>query len=232
MFGLKKTVSKAMGTATIALGVMAGASAAEAASTIYGEFTADNNMVLAYGADGLPTQIQTANGNPNDWRTTTRYKFEIDERYLKRCSCTVQIVAWGDGRVAEGLIGFLHGDTVVATGSAFKARDTLQLAGGTPSAGQMDIWRNQPHTAPVVGGQLPSLPWLNNSFAFSGNINAARWIWTQANFQSSGTGTNYRSFKIPCSRLVKTSHGDNASYNQPASKASQPIRRLLPTYAK
>jgi len=227
---MSKAAGKSLCTAVIALSVVIGANAANAATTIYGEFTADNNMVLAYGADGLPTQIQSASGNPNDWRTTTRYKFDINSRYLSRRSCTVQVVAWGDGHVAEGLIGFLQGDYVAHTGSNFTSRDTGQAAGGAPSAGMLDTWRNQPHASPAVGGPLASAPWTSNSFNFSGNISNSRWIWTQANFQNTGTGKNYRSFKIPCSKLVRTDHGQSATSSRPAPRALSPQRadRLVP----
>lgn len=203
------TVSRFVRAAAVSAAAFFGASSAANAATVYAEVTADNYVAVSYGtASSMSAPVPAS--NTTNWRGMSQFKFQIPDHILADCSCAVQVVAWGDGSVAEGLFGYFKwaegGNTVYTGDPRITAKNTGVNAGGNPNAnltpGMLASWRSSPGApAPsaIVGNGQNSHPWLVN---FGSQFNGSRWIWSDANFAQQGSDRNFRSFEVPCSAIV------------------------------
>ena len=196
--------------ATLALAMM-GASTAQA-QTVSGAVNADNRFMVTVSQGGNNTIKYTAPSNYS-WGTTSRFSFDIDSPDLKQCH--VNVVVWGDGRVAEGFAGSLTGNGgTVYSGNGFNGKDSGMNAGGiagVPSVGQLNAM------SPATSGGVTSTGlasghqvwgnvannYLGSDFGAASVPSNFSWI-RPATLSSSDPRTkNYMVFSTPCASVIK-----------------------------
>ena len=149
------------------------------------------------------------------WRNVEKFKFPVNNDPSALKSCSVSVIAWGDGSSKQGFAGIFKGDHTVYTGSSgFKAhQSSINSSGwaqnGGPNTQQIasliaaslnPSTSNTPYTfthGTVLSG---TSPWgaLNFPLASNVNHNLFRWIWSSSNLRK----RTYSVFTTPCNKLV------------------------------
>ena len=108
------------------------ASGMVAATPITANVTADNDFIVVHspGNGSSPTVVYRG-ANGSNWKKIESLKFDIDNSAQSLETCSVSVIAWGDGKVSQGMAAIFKGDSTIYTGSGhFKAHQS-----STPSSG-------------------------------------------------------------------------------------------------
>ncbi|MGX9461305.1 DUF7450 family protein [Shewanella sp. A14] len=185
-----------------------------ATTQISANVTADNDFIVVHspGNGSLPSVIYRG-ANGSEWKKIESFTFDIDSSAQSLKSCSVSVIAWGDGKVSQGMAAIFKGDNTIYTGSGhFKAyQSTTPSSGwaqtGGPNANQI----NSLITGALSNGQSPYLfpgsvaggtsPWGTMSFPLANNVNSNtfRWAWSTHNLAKK----TYSVFTAPCDDMVK-----------------------------
>jgi hypothetical protein len=103
------------------------------AATAQGNLTADNYAVAVLEVDGVSTIIANSAGN---WPTVRQFSFNIPDSAMR--SCTIRIIAWGDGSSAQGIAAYftgIGGSINTGPGGAFQLSSVPNsVTGGFPAS--------------------------------------------------------------------------------------------------
>ena len=199
-------------TALFALAATTFAAPAMADTTVAGKLTADNYFEVFYGIPNGPTyKANVSDGDGTRWNQMKDFKFSIKDEVIAHCDCRIAIAVWGDGRVAEGLHGYLQwGSNRVRTGSGSY---TVSNSGMTAPVATNVVASNMAGPAATLNGY----PWGNPM----GADGQSRWIWDGSG--SNGPGANHvRVFSVKCSDVVRSENRPRPSYN------TGTVRRVAP----
>jgi len=199
----KSILSTFMATAlmTVSTNAMAG--------QIDGAINADNRFTVAVTQNGNIISRYDAPSN-YDWRTTQRFSLDTPDD-LKQCR--VNVIVWGDNRVAEGFAGVLKGNNghIYTGGSGTQgfanAAQSVSTSGGTsslPTPNEVLAMAAQSGAAPSI---ISSPVWgsATNYYTgsdFTGGSVPSNMKWVKP--QGTGTTTDkHWVFSSPCGNLVK-----------------------------
>ena len=196
--------------ATLAFAMMAASSAQ--AQTVSGAVNADNRYMVTVSQGSNNTIMHTAPVNYS-WGSTDRFSFNINSPDIKQCH--VNVIVWGDGRVAEGFAGTLTGNGgTVYSGNGFNGKDSGMNAGGVsgvPSLSDLNIM------SPATSGGVTSTGlasghqvwgnvannYLGSDFGASSVPSNFSWIRPATLSPSDPRTKNYMVFSTPCANLIK-----------------------------
>ncbi|MEL0648847.1 hypothetical protein V6248_15575 [Pseudoalteromonas agarivorans] len=200
---LKKLI---LGTCLISATMYANA----ATTTIEGNVTADNDFIVVH-SQGSVNNVVHRGAYGVQWKKIEAFKFNVNNSASAIESCSVSVIAWGDGSRDQGFAGIFKGDHAVYTGSGvFRAHQSnITSSGwaqnGGPSAAQIstlvNAQKNLPYTMNNGNVASGTAPWIALNFPLANmvNTNLFRWIWSTSN-KSKPT---YSIFTAPCDKLVK-----------------------------
>ncbi|MBB1362429.1 hypothetical protein H5125_09735 [Shewanella sp. SR44-4] len=190
------------------------ASTMVAATPITANVTADNDFIVVHspGNGSTPTVVYRG-ANGSNWKKIESFKFDIDSSPQSLETCSVSVIAWGDGQVSQGMAAIFKGDNTIYTGSGhFKAyQSTIPSSGwaqtGGPNTSQINTLiagslsnAPSPYLFPgsVAGG---TSPWGTMNFPLASNVNANnfRWAWSTSNLAKK----TYSVFTAACGDIVK-----------------------------
>ena len=179
-------------------------------TTIEGNVTADNDFIVVH-SQGSVNNVVHRGAHGMQWKKIEAFKFAVNNSASAMESCSVSVIAWGDGSSAQGFAGIFKGDHTVYTGSGvFRAHQsdiasTGWAQSGGPNAAQITTLINAQTSLPYTmnNGTVASgtPPWMALNFPLANVVNTKlfRWIWSTSNKRK----RTYSVFTAPCAKLVK-----------------------------
>ena len=190
------------------------ASGMVAATPITANVTADNDFIVVHspGNGSSPTVVYRG-ANGSNWKKIESLKFDIDNSAQSLETCSVSVIAWGDGKVSQGMAAIFKGDSTIYTGSGhFKAHQSSTPSSGWAQTGGPNASQiNTLIADSLANGQSPYLlpgsvaggtsPWgtMNFPLASNVNVNNFRWAWSTSNLAQK----TYSVFTAACGDIVE-----------------------------
>lgn len=184
------------------------------ATTVTGNVAVDNDFIVVHSpGSGAQNNVVYRGAHGSQWRNVESFNFNINSDPSALKTCSVSVIAWGDGKVSQGMSAILKADNAVYSGSGrFKAyQSNITSSGWAQNGGPNASQINALISASLANGQSPyhfpgtvvsgTSPWgsLNFPLANSVNTNNFKWIWSTNNLRKK----TYSVFTTACDNLVK-----------------------------
>lgn len=169
--------------------------------------TADNDFIVVH-SQGNSHNILYRSNDGRDWKKAQKAKLKFEVKNLKECS--IDIVAWDDHSVKQGLAAELSGNAgTVRTGDGvmqvFSTKIPNQASYAVNNYPSQSIINNifstlipsSMHVHGVVGS---AAPWGN---AVSGIGAPTKWIWSQSALYGQPYAKNFTVYRTQCASVIK-----------------------------
>lgn len=168
--------------------------------------TADNDFLVVH-SQGNTHNVVFRSQDRDKWRQAQDTRFEVKIDSLKECS--IDIIAWNDHRVKEGLAAVVNGNAgSVHSGSpqmrsfATKIPNQANWANNNyPSSSQVNTIMNTliPNSTHVHGVVGSTAPWG----AVAGLSAPTKWIWAANALMGREFGKNFTVYRTACGDIAK-----------------------------
>lgn len=168
--------------------------------------TADNDFLVVH-SQGNAHNVVFRSQDRDQWRQAQKAKFEIKTDSLKECS--IDIIAWNDHRIKEGLAAVVSGNAGdVHSGSpqmrsyATKIPNQANWARNNyPNNAQVHSIMNAliPNSTHVHGVVGSTQPWGS----VSGLSAPTKWIWAEGALMGREFGKNFTVYRTACGDVAK-----------------------------
>lgn len=201
---IKPTIHKTallLALATVSTGALA------ATAQVSFTATADNDFIVVH-SDGNTHNVVYRSQDGSNWKKSQSGEFKMEVKSIEKCS--IDIIAWDDYSVKQGLAAVLRGNAgEVHSGNAdmraFSTKIMNQRSWAVnnyPTNSQINTIFNAlipsaTHTHGVVG---TAAPWGNH---VSGMGAPTKWIWAADSLYGRPYAKNFTVYRTPCDKLVK-----------------------------
>lgn len=169
--------------------------------------TADNDFLIVH-SQGSSHQVVYRSQDGSDWKKAQQADFKIKTDTLKGCS--IDIIAWNDHSVAEGLAAVVRGNTAeVHSGDSLMVSYATKIPNqgnwannNYPSNSQVNTIMNAliPSATHVHGVVGSTQPWGN---AVVGLSAPTQWIWAVDARMGQEFGRNFTVYRTACDKVAK-----------------------------
>jgi len=190
----------------LALAVVSSLAAMLNASTVKVSATADNDFIVVL-TNGNSHTVKYRSNDRRDWKRVQHTKFEVSNS--KRCY--IDIIAWGDHKVKEGLAARVQGNagSVYSGQTAMKSyatkvanSPTSWAANGYPNSSLINNIYNALSPSPTANlGSVVNHPTWGSFAAPIGNT--ARWIWAAQALNGKPLFKNFTMYRVACKSVIK-----------------------------
>ena len=177
------------------------------ATTINVSATADNDFIVVL-TQGGSHQVKYRSNDRRDWKKVQHTKFNIER---VRRGCYIDIIAWGDHSVKEGLAAKVQGNSGVVYSGQNGMKSYATKVANSPTSWAINGYPNNqlinniyhaliPSSTSNLGSVINHPTWGSNASSVG---NSAKWIWAQNSLRNKPLHKNFTLYRVACKSVIK-----------------------------